>query len=287
LSLAALTLFPAATAHAQDKRPSGGQQIGSHTIVQSEAVQKELELTDDQRAALKDLPNRVQKKMAAAREKLRNLQEAERREKMRELRANFAAEFPKALAEILTPAQQKRLRQLQLQYAGGLAFSEADVVKDLALTKEQEDRIDQAVKTGQAATLEAYRRHGETDKARAEAADARKKMFADVDAVLKPDQAARWREMIGKPFAFPDAVRPQGDLAPVVAATPKEKPGLTKGSRAWIDDRIDTFQLSEAERAFERIGWAPDLREALRLAKQRDRPVYIFNFSGRIELGRC
>jgi hypothetical protein len=41
------------------------------------------------------------------------------------------------------------------------------------------------------------------------------------------------------------------------------------------------------EKAFDRIGWAKDLREAERLSRESKRPVFLFTHDGRINTGRC
>ena len=41
------------------------------------------------------------------------------------------------------------------------------------------------------------------------------------------------------------------------------------------------------EKAFDRIGWARDLREAERLSRESKRPVFLFTHDGRINTGRC
>ena len=54
-----------------------------------------------------------------------------------------------------------------------------------------------------------------------------------------------------------------------------------------IDERIEQWQPTPRERAWERIGWARDIRDAMRLAKTNDRPVFLFTHDGRLGIGRC
>jgi hypothetical protein len=56
--------------------------------------------------------------------------------------------------------------------------------------------------------------------------------------------------------------------------------GPRKRDAAWVDARIDAWQPKGAECAFDRIGWAGDVREALRLAKEHGRPVFLFTYDG-------
>jgi hypothetical protein len=56
---------------------------------------------------------------------------------------------------------------------------------------------------------------------------------------------------------------------------------------AWVDQRVTTWQPTAAERRFDEIGWAKDIRAAERLARQHGRPVFLFTHDGRIHTGRC
>jgi hypothetical protein len=56
---------------------------------------------------------------------------------------------------------------------------------------------------------------------------------------------------------------------------------------AWIDERIAALQPTAEERRIDRIGWAPNIRSALRLAREHDRPVFLFTMDGRFSIGRC
>lgn len=56
---------------------------------------------------------------------------------------------------------------------------------------------------------------------------------------------------------------------------------------AWVDARIKERTPAPEDRRFDEIGWAKDIRDALRLAKERERPVFLFSHDGRMNLGRC
>jgi hypothetical protein len=56
---------------------------------------------------------------------------------------------------------------------------------------------------------------------------------------------------------------------------------------AWIDQRISQWQPTEREKRWEGIGWAPDLRTAQKLAKEQNRPVFMFTLDGKMSVGRC
>lgn len=56
---------------------------------------------------------------------------------------------------------------------------------------------------------------------------------------------------------------------------------------AWVEQRVREWQPTPAEKRWESIGWAGDIREAVRLGKQHNRPVFLFTLDGRMDVGRC
>jgi hypothetical protein len=55
----------------------------------------------------------------------------------------------------------------------------------------------------------------------------------------------------------------------------------------WADRRVREWQPRPDERRFDEIGWAKDIRTALRLGRAERRPVFLFTMDGRINVGRC
>jgi hypothetical protein len=49
---------------------------------------------------------------------------------------------------------------------------------------------------------------------------------------------------------------------------------------AKVEQRIRDWQPTKAERRLDDIGWARDIRDALRLAKESGRPVFLFTYDG-------
>ena len=48
----------------------------------------------------------------------------------------------------------------------------------------------------------------------------------------------------------------------------------------WVDRRIRDWQPTKEERHFDEIGWARDIRDALRLSRESGRPVFLFTYDG-------
>lgn len=56
---------------------------------------------------------------------------------------------------------------------------------------------------------------------------------------------------------------------------------------AIIEQRIRELQPTAREKRFDEIGWAKDIRHAKALAREHNRPVFMFTHDGRMNLGRC
>jgi hypothetical protein len=52
---------------------------------------------------------------------------------------------------------------------------------------------------------------------------------------------------------------------------------------ARVDRRVQAWQPTRAERRLDDVGWARDVRDALRLAKEHNRPVFLFTYNGSAE----
>jgi hypothetical protein len=68
-------------------------------------------------------------------------------------------------------------------------------------------------------------------------------------------------------------------LLPGWASAADRPPGDRKGL-AWVEQRVKDWQPTKDERRFDEIGWAKDIRDALRLAKEHGRPVFLFTYDG-------
>jgi len=54
-----------------------------------------------------------------------------------------------------------------------------------------------------------------------------------------------------------------------------------------IERRVRDAQATRSEKRFDEIGWAKNILDAERLAKQYGRPVFLFTHDGKMETGRC
>jgi Spy/CpxP family protein refolding chaperone len=110
----------------------GGMMMGG-MLLQNEKVQKELDLTAEQKEKLQE----VNKENRDAFGSLRDLSQEERMTKMREM----GEKAQKKVEGILLPNQVKRLKEIQLQAQGTMALANPDVAKELGLTDDQKEKI--------------------------------------------------------------------------------------------------------------------------------------------------
>lgn len=203
---------------------------GELMILGMPEVQKELSITDDQKALVEDM-------MADLREgggqrpdfaSFRDLSEEERNKRFEEMRKQGEArvkQAEEAVKAILDEKQFARYEELRLQRAGVMALSRPEVADKLALTQEQKDKLAELRPQGGGRGGPGGRgpggpggqpggegnrpprgEGGERPDFQAMMAQMRErqaKMEADTLAVLTPEQKTKWESMLGKKFEFP------------------------------------------------------------------------------------
>jgi Tfp pilus assembly protein PilF len=164
-------------------------------------IQKELKLSDEQTKRVSDLSDNVCQKLLDLSKK-RELEPSGRERKWQEWMKPVDEEINKTLAEVLTPDQQKRLRQLRMQWKGGDAFVYPEVQSALSLSVEQKQKIKSLV-------IDAAK----TDSRRATAGPItaltlekdeaiRRERIENATAVLTDEQKKTWMDLAGEPFDF-------------------------------------------------------------------------------------
>src|SRR5215216_4069736 len=111
----------------------GGFRGNPLMLLGQESVQKELKLTDEQKTKTDELRQKSREKM----QEIFQGDEGERQKKMQELNE----ENRKAVAGILNPEQDKRLKEITYQQRGATAFADPEVVKALNLSEEQQGKV--------------------------------------------------------------------------------------------------------------------------------------------------
>jgi len=73
----------------------------------------------------------------------------------------------------------------------------------------------------------------------------------------------------------------------VAQASADEKSESFHEIQARIDRRVADWQPTADEKRFDQIGWCTSLLEAEKLARQHQRPIFLFTHDGRMNVGRC
>jgi hypothetical protein len=54
-----------------------------------------------------------------------------------------------------------------------------------------------------------------------------------------------------------------------------------------VEKRVHELQPTRGDRKLDLIGWAPDILTAEKLAREANRPIFLFTYDGDIGTGRC
>jgi Spy/CpxP family protein refolding chaperone len=200
----AMGLVALATAPAMAQQGRGGFGMfggGGPMLLSNKGVQQELKVSDSQADKLDALAQELGQKQRSEFQKLQDVPQDERREKMQELTRNMNAELHKELGNILKPEQTKRFTQIQLQQSGVNAFATPRVQEELKLTDEQKSKIRDISQDVNESTREAFQA-SQDDRAAAmqKIAGLRKQGMEKTLAVLTDEQKSTWKDMTGEPF---------------------------------------------------------------------------------------
>jgi hypothetical protein len=185
-------------------------------VLGHDAVQKELALTPEQTDKVKQLVAEVHEEWSqqihaagAGSHGDRNQASEDQQKRHSEMRSNMANiaksvndKFRGKLAEILNRPQQTRLREIAIQAASTQAFQDAEVARDLNLTKAQQDQLaavhqEFADKFSQLRTEGGDRQsHDRYTKMR----ELRQDELSRSISVLTQSQQGTFAKMTGKPF---------------------------------------------------------------------------------------
>ena len=213
-------------------RGFGGRGGGTTSLLglcSMEAVQKEIDLVDEQKADLDKL-RASQRESRGSRtggvdfRALRDLPEEERNAKIAEMREKSAADRAKRekeenakVAEILLPPQLARVKEIRIQMMGLRALGDKEVIEKLVITTAQQKQIkeipEKAQEESRAEMREAFsnlrdlsreERTAAFAKFREKAESQQKETEKKVLAVLTSKQKTDFAAMKGAPFKMPE-----------------------------------------------------------------------------------
>jgi hypothetical protein len=196
-------------------RPAGVNPLG---LVTNEAVQKDLGVKEDQTSKLKDLSDDINDERRQLVEGagidfrgLRDLSGEEREKRMAEIQTKMKDiskqindKFRPQLEKTLSKDQLARLQEIAIQAAGPQALEDANVAKDLGLSKEQQDKI-AGIDKDFAKKLGGLRGRGQggggdASERMAKMKELHDEQLAKATEVLSADQQAKFTKLKGKTF---------------------------------------------------------------------------------------
>ena len=226
-----VTLASASAATAQQRgRGFGGGRMGGLVrggdtlgMLRGDAVQKELKLTESQKAAAEDAVELWDDEMQELMSGMQNLSQEQRREKMQDLRAPAEKKAKELLGKFegtLDAAQKERLKQLTLQRRGVLrALEDPDLQAALSLNDDQKKKINTMAEEARPGRGQGGGRGagGGDEAARRAQFEAMQKAQKERDdkalEVLTADQKAQFEKMQGPKFEFPGPRRQNAPAA--------------------------------------------------------------------------
>jgi len=211
-------------AAAQERTPGGRQGFGRMRgsfveLLSLEQVQKELKLSEDQIAKVKEIGEKLRTEMREQFAGLREIQDVqERRTKMTEASNQFDEKARGQFREVLSQEQMMRLYQIRLQVRGAVyALNNRWVADRLKLTDEQKKKAAELEKATEDRVSEAYSplRNLSQEERREKMADLREKiskMRSEAEqkalGLLTAEQKETFEKMKGEKIELPER-RPQ------------------------------------------------------------------------------
>lgn len=188
------------------------QQMGPAALLRRADVQADLKLTDEQKGQLQALNQKMMESMRGSMGQPG--QGGQDPEAMRTAMQKMQEENDAAIAKILTPEQNKRLKEIRIQLEGNRILMDKAFQKELGLSEAQIKKItdlDAAQRQQNQALMQQVMDQQMTqEQAAAARQDMQKKFDADLANVLTADQKTKMNSMKGEPFKADPNIRGGG-----------------------------------------------------------------------------
>jgi Spy/CpxP family protein refolding chaperone len=209
----ALLLFGVQTASAQ--RPGGGRGPGGFGggpvfLLANEAVQKELNIAQEQREKLREIAQEM-REGAGQRGDFQNLSQEERQKRVAEMQER-AKKAEEKINTVLDAKQKERLEQLRIQREGASALARDEVAEKVGLAADQKEKIQkiqQEARGNFGGGGQNFRDLSNEDRQKlfAEMRERREKVANDILGVLNAEQKEKFEKLKGAKFDFPNEGR--------------------------------------------------------------------------------
>lgn len=173
-------------------------------LLQNPGVGNELNFTPEQTAKIEEIAQTTRKKHKSQFDRLNDYEGRERKEKALAAMMSVAAEATEAIAkaDILTPAQGQRLRQILWQNQGVRSLFVPELEAALQLTPEQKTAIKGLMEEAGKKMRDYHQNPGpkSEEETQKKVAAVRKEAVEKATPLLTEAQQQAWRELKGEPF---------------------------------------------------------------------------------------
>ncbi len=189
-------------------RPGGGDM--TMALLRVDEVQKELEVSPDQKEALEKLAEKARSERPDF-GNFRDMSEADRTAAFEKMRKQSDEMTAMVREEVLLPNQVERIDEIALQVRGVQALEDEEVAKKLTITADQKAKF-ASIREAQGAKMrEMFQGGGGQGGFDREAfGKLREDMEKDMLAVLNTDQQKKFEEMKGEKFDMPEGAMGRG-----------------------------------------------------------------------------
>lgn len=183
------------------------EMLGPAFMVFRDKVQKELELSDEQKKKLEKRLQDTHQDTMQLFQKLNDKEPEERDKELHAYRERAQENLTAFLQGLLQEKQLKRLRQVMLQREGLFALGHAEVMKELEITDKQRQQFIAVVQEMQKKIeplLKEAQKDGKPEEIGPKVMKIRKEQEDRIEAILSDAQKKQWQKMLGKPLDLGD-----------------------------------------------------------------------------------
>jgi DNA-binding MarR family transcriptional regulator len=212
LAALGLVLLMTSSASAQFRGMRFPPSLQNIFMLRGEAVQKELNVTDEQKKTLSELAAQLQAEAMEIISGLQDLSPEEQKEHMPELMkmvGDKGKEIQEKVDKVLDQKQLARMKELSLQSRGAAALEDEEVAAALKISDDQKVKLVAVREEGNKKMEEAMAAlrggggGGDAGEIRKKMMDMRKELGDKALAVLSSEQREQFEKMKGAKFTFP------------------------------------------------------------------------------------
>jgi hypothetical protein len=176
-----------------------GLQGSRPTLLVFEEVRRELGITEDQMRRIRIQWGKIQAEMPAFKFRISAEEQNSRAAAAEKDRRQLNLIADRALSRVLSPEQQRRFHELELQRRGSWAFRDSAIADQLGLSEAQRKRVAELTVSPERPSPRSFRLTDEERRANQEKDEQTKARLVEL---LTPVQRTAWEKLLGPKFDF-------------------------------------------------------------------------------------